>query len=63
MYLLGYTSQNIEEKNGEIYNSREVEKFSSKYRCEFETITNEDIYKVKAIIVDNIKAYLKSISH
>ena len=63
VYLLGYTSQNIEEKNGELYNSREVEKFSSKYRCEFETITNEDIYKVKAIIVDNIKAYLKSISH
>ena len=63
MYLLGYTSQNIEGKICEFHNRREIEKFSSKYRCEYETITIENIYKVKEIIIDNIKAYLKSINH
>ena len=63
VYLLGYTSQNIEGKIREFHNRREIEKFSSKYRCEYETITIENIYKVKEIIIDNIKAYLKSINH
>ena len=63
MYLLGYTKENTEEKDDEHDWGREVEKFSSKYNCEYETITIEDIYKVKAIIIDNIMAFLKTISH
>ena len=63
VYLLGYTKENNEEKDDENDWGREVEKFSSKYNCEYETITIEDIYKVKAIIIDNIMAFLKTISH
>jgi len=63
VYLLGYTKENNEEKDDEHDWGREVEKFSSKYNCEYETITIEDIYKVKAIIIDNIMAFLKTISH
>ena len=62
VYLLGYTNENSEEKNYENDCSKEVEKLSSKYKCEYEYISIEDIYKVKAIIIDNITAFLKKIS-
>ena len=62
VYLLGYTNENSEEKNNENDCSKEVEKLSSKYKCEYEYISIEDIYKVKAIIIDNITAFLKKIS-
>ena len=62
-YLLGYTKENNEEKYDDNNWGKEVEKFSSKYNCEYEAITIEDIYKVKAIIIDNIMAFLKKISH
>ena len=62
VYLLGYTNENSEEKNNENDCSKEVEKLASKYKCEYEYISIEDIYKVKAIIIDNITAFLKKIS-
>ena len=62
VYLLGYTNENSEEKNNDNDCSKEVEKLSSKYKCEYEYISIEDIYKVKAIIIDNITAFLKKIS-
>ena len=62
VYLLGYTNENSEEKNNENDCSKEVEQLSSKYKCEYEYISIEDIYKVKAIIIDNITAFLKKIS-
>ena len=62
VYLLGYTNENSEEKNNENDCSKEVEKLSSKYKCEYEYISIEDIYKVRAIIIDNITAFLKKIS-
>ena len=62
VYLLGYTNENSEEKNNENDCGKEVEKLASKYKCEYEYISIEDIYKVKAIIIDNITAFLKKIS-
>ncbi len=62
VYLLGYTNEKSEEKNNENDCSKEVEKLSSQYKCEYEYISIEDIYKVKAIIIDNITAFLKKIS-
>lgn len=62
VYLLGYTNETSEEKNSESDISKEVEKLTSKYKCEYENISLEDIYKVKAIIIENITAFLKKIS-
>ena len=63
VYLLGYNNINFEEKIEENDYNKEVEKLTSKYNCEYESITIEDIYKVKAIIIDNITSYLKKINH
>ena len=63
VYLLGYNNINFEEKIEENNYNKEVEKLTSKYNCEYESITIEDIYKVKAIIIDNITSYLKKINH
>ena len=63
VYLLGYNNINFEEKIEENDYNKEVEKLTSKYNCEYENITIEDIYKVKAIIIDNITSYLKKINH
>jgi len=63
VYLLGYNNINFEEKIEENDYNKEVEKLTSKYNCEYESITIEDIYKVKAIIIDNITSYLKKIDH
>ena len=59
LYKLEDWLKKIEEND---YN-KEVEKLTSKYNCEYESITIEDIYKVKAIIIDNITSYLKKINH
>jgi len=61
VYLLGYNNENSEEKNSEDNCNEEVEKLTLKYNCEYENISIEDIYKVKAIIIDNITAFLKKI--
>ena len=63
VYLLGYNNINIKKKIEENDYNKEVEKLTSKYNCEYESITIEDIYKVKAIIIDNITSYLKKINH
>ena len=59
---MGYNNENSEEKNSEDNCNEEVEKLTLKYNCEYENISIEDIYKVKAIIIDNITAFLKKIS-
>ena len=43
--------------------TKEVEKFTSKYKCEYEAISIEDIYKIKAIILDNITTNLKKLGY
>ena len=58
VYLLGYDKE-LSEKNADEFNyTTEVEELSKKYGCEFEYITIEDIYKVKAIILESIGKYL-----
>ena len=54
VYLLGYDNNSLENKNKEGDCSHEVGKFTSKYKCEYESIDIKDVYKVKAIILDNI---------
>ena len=58
VYLLGYDKE-LSEKNADEFNyTTEVEELSKKYGYEFEYITIEDIYKVKAIILESIGKYL-----
>ena len=61
IYLLGYDKESSENKTNEYNYIDEVEEFSKKNGCEFEYITVEDIYKVKAIIIDNIGKYLSNL--
>ena len=61
VYLLGYYNEAIENKNSEFNPTNEVEIFAKKYKVEYEFINIEDIYKVKAIIIDNIGIYLSSL--
>ena len=59
VYLLGYSNDSLEYKDNEFDCSKEVEKFTSKYKCEYEAISIEDIYKIKAIILENIDLNIK----
>ena len=61
-YLLGYNNTSSENIYHDFEYQKEAQKFVEKYGCEFEYFSIEDIYKVKAIILDNISKYLKSIS-
>ena len=61
VYLLGYNNDSYESSGYDC--SSEVEKFTSKYRCEYEAVSIEDIYKVKSIILDNISSYLGSLGY
>ena len=63
VYLLGYTNDSNEDKNSELDCTKEVEKFTSKYKCEYEAVSIEDIYKVKSIILDNISTYMGSLGY
>ena len=56
IYLLGY--DNSTNKGNEFGFENEMEKFNKKYGCEYENISIEDIYKVKALIIENIGKYL-----
>ena len=58
IYLLGYNNDSSENKTSEFNYENESEVFAKKYKCEYEYITIEDIYKVKAIIIENIEKYL-----
>ena len=61
-YLLGYNNTSSENIYHDFDYQKEAQKFVEKYGCEFEYFSIEDIYKVKAIILDNISKYLKNIS-
>ena len=61
-YLIGYNNTSSENINNDFDYENEAQKFVEKYGCEYEYISIEDIYKVKAIILDNISKYLKAIS-
>ena len=57
IYLLGYNNDTSENQDGEIDYNDEIEKFAKKFGCEYEYITLDDIYKIKAIILENIEMY------
>ena len=61
IYLLGYNNDSTENKTSEFNHENESVTFAKKYKCEYEYITIEDIYKVKAIIIENIEKYLSSV--
>ena len=61
-YLIGYNNTSSENINSDFDYENEAQKFVEKYGCEYEYISIEDIYKVKAIILENISKYLKAIS-
>ena len=63
IYLLGYNNESSGSKNSEINYLKELEKFNEKYNCEYEFITIDEIYKVKAIIIDNIGIYLSTLGY
>ena len=63
IYLLGYNNRISEDQNDEFNYDDEAELFAKKYGCEYEYITLEDIYKVKAIIIDNIGHYLSTLGY
>ena len=63
IYLLGYNNRLSEEQNSEFNYDEEAELFAKRYGCEYEYITLEDIYKVKAIIIDNIGKYLSTLGY
>ena len=60
IYLLGYNSETLENQINECEFLNEVEQFSSKYNCEYESIAYENIFKVKAMILDYITKNLGS---
>lgn len=61
VYILGYNNDTFESIGNDC--SNEVEKFTSKYKCEYEAVSIEDIYKVKSIILDNISMYMGSLGY
>ena len=61
-YLIGYNNIFSENINSDFDYENEAQKFVEKYGCEYEYISNNDIYKIKAIILENISKYLKAIS-
>ena len=63
VYLIGYNNESIENKSNnelEFDFKKEAENLSNKYECGFEYITIDDVYKVKSIILDNIRQNLAS---
>ena len=63
IYLLGYNNNLSEYKTSDFNYNDEVEKLAKKYGCEYEYITVDEIYKVKAIIIDNIGIYLSTLDY
>ena len=61
-YLLGYNKDSIENKISDFDFENEAQNFATKYSCDYEYVTIDDIYKVKAIILDYIKNYLVNYS-
>jgi len=63
IYLLGYNNDTSENQDGEIDYNDEIEKFAKKFGCEYEYITLDDIYKIKAIILENIEMYFNNVGY
>ena len=63
VYLLAYNNTSRGFYRSESECSGEIETFSKKYECEYEFISTEDIYKLKALIIDNIGKYLKTVGY
>ena len=63
VYLLAYNNTSKEIYRSESECSGEIEEFAKKYECEYEFISTEDIYKLKALIIDNIGKYLKTVGY
>ena len=63
IYLIGYNNDISENKISQFNYIDEVEKFAKLYKCEYEYITLDDIYKIKAIIIDNIGFYLSKLGY
>jgi len=57
IYIIGYSNDISENNITDFIIGDEAEKFAKKYGCEYEYITLEEIYKVKAIIIENIGIY------
>ena len=63
VYLLGYSNDSIENKSNNELDfdfKKEAEIFCNEYECEFEYITIDDVYKIKSIILENIRQNLTS---
>ena len=60
VYLLGYSNENTIDKDNDFDYEDEAQYFAKKYGLEYESVSLDDIYKVKALILDNIKIYMKS---
>lgn len=58
IYLLGYINESKANANNEFDFREEGEKMAKKYGCEYDSVSIEDIYKVKSIILENIRHYL-----
>ena len=62
IYLLGYNND-ITDKTEEFNYNDEIDKFVKKFGCKYEYITLDDIYKIKAIIIENIEMYFNIIGY
>ena len=61
VYLLGYNNNLNALSRNESECINEVAIFAKKYECEYEYLTIEDIYKLKALIIDNIGKHLETL--
>ena len=61
VYLLAYNNPSKEVYRSESECLGEIEAFAKKYECDYEFISIEDIYKLKALIIENIGKYLKTV--
>ena len=57
IYIIGYSNDISQNNITDFILGDEAEKFAKKYGCEYEYITFEEVYKVKAIIIENIGIY------
>jgi len=60
---LGYSKDSIENKSNNELDfdyKKEAEIFCNEYECGFEYITIDDVYKIKSIILENIRQNLTS---
>ena len=61
IYLFGYNNNSSEHKSSDFNYIDEVGNFSKKFECEYDYLTIDEIYKIKAIIIDNIGIYISNL--